>query len=47
MDAGSEFLDEPDLVRLIKDAEVLLVAKEVGMLAEQPHAESVEGGERN
>ena len=45
MDTGGELLDEADLIRLVEDAEVLLVTQKVRMLAEQPHAERMEGGE--
>jgi len=45
MDPCGELLHEPHLVGLVEDAEVLLVAEEMGVFPQHPHAEGVEGGE--
>ena len=45
MDPRGELLHQSHLVGLVEDAEVLLVTEQVGVAAEHPHAEGVEGGE--
>ena len=45
MDPGGELLDEAGLVPLVKDAEVLLVAQQRGMAAQETDAEGMEGRE--
>ena len=43
-DAVDDFFDQPELVALVKDGEVVFVADFLGIASENPDAEGVEGG---
>ena len=47
VDAGGDLLHQPHLIPFVEDAEVLLVAQEVGMFAEEAHTERMERRERD